>query len=109
MGLIRKELVMTTAQELVAARLYPSEADVFNDALRHLLRSRPDLRVGLAVYRYQQGELSLARAADVAGVSWPHMRDILREQGVAMALGSETSAEAADEVAALRDELDRQP
>lgn len=64
---------------------------------------------GLTVYRYQQGEPSLARAADLAGVNWQHMRDILREQGVAPALGPETSAEAADEVAVLRDEHDRQP
>ncbi|NTV61909.1 MAG: UPF0175 family protein [Oscillochloris sp.] len=101
--------MMTTAQDLVAARLYPSEADVLSDALRHLLRARPDLRVGLAVYRYQQGEISLARAADLAGVSWPQMRDILREHGVTPALGPETAAEAADEVAALRAQLDRQP
>jgi predicted HTH domain antitoxin len=106
---MRKELVMTTAQDLVAARLYPSKADVFSNALRHLLRARPDRRVGLAVYRYQQGELSLARAADLADVNWPRMRDILREQRVAPALGPEMSAEAADDVAVLRDEHDRQP
>jgi predicted HTH domain antitoxin len=99
---------MSIAQDLVAARLYPSESDVVSDALRHLLRARPDLRVSLAVYRYQQGETSLAQAAELAGVSWPQMRDILRERGVELGLGPETVVEAAGEVAALRAELDRQ-
>ncbi|MFV9505408.1 MAG: UPF0175 family protein [Oscillochloridaceae bacterium umkhey_bin13] len=93
---------MTTAQDLVAARLYPNEAAVFNDALRHLLRTRPDLRIALAVYQYQHDGISLARAAEIAGVSWPQMRDILHEQGIALALGPETLADAADEIAAIR-------
>ena len=42
---------MSIAQDLVAARLYESEDAVMNDALRHLLRARPDLRISLAVYR----------------------------------------------------------
>lgn len=51
-----------------------------------------------------QGALPLARAADLAGVGWPQMRDILREQGIIPVLGPETLAEAEEEVAALRDE-----
>lgn len=96
---------MSIAQDLVAARLYENEDAVVSDALRHLLRARPDLRISLAVYRYQRQEISLAKAAALAGVSWPQMREILIERGVTLALGPETIEEAAEDVAALRKHL----
>jgi predicted HTH domain antitoxin len=93
---------MVNAGDLVAAQLYESEQAVIEDALRHLLRARPELRVQLAVHRYQAESISLARAARLAGVSWAQMRDILLERGVRPRLGPETVADAEREVATLR-------
>jgi predicted HTH domain antitoxin len=93
---------MLKVRDFVDARLYDNEADVIQDALRHLLRSRGDLRVQLAVHRYQTEGISLAKAASDAGVSWAQMRDILMEQGLVIRLGPETLAEARREVDALR-------
>ena len=53
---------MVSVKDLVAARLYPSEEDVIQDALRHLLRSRGDLRIQVAVHRYQTEDISLAKS-----------------------------------------------
>lgn len=91
------------ARDLVQARLYDSEDDVIRDALRHLLRARPEARIQLAVHRYQTEGLSLARAASLAGVSWAQMKEILLEKGVQPRLGPETVAEAQDEAEVLRD------
>ena len=93
---------MLNVQEFVDARLYPSTDDVIQDALRHLLRTRGDLRVQLAVHRYQVEEISLAKAASLAGVSWAQMRDILTEQGVTPRLGPESVEDALAEVESLR-------
>lgn len=93
---------MTTTHDLVNAQFYPSEDAVIADALRHLLRARPDLRIGLAVYRYQHEAISLAQAAALAGVSWPQMTEILIERGVPLRLGPASVEEAQAEVAALR-------
>ena len=93
------------ARDFVKARLYDSEEEVIQDALRHLLRARPEVRIQLAVHRYQQEEISLARAASLAGVSWAQMREILVEKGIQPRLGAETSEEAAQEVVALRKSL----
>jgi len=90
-------------QDFVEARLYEDEAAVIRDALRHLLRARADLRIQLAIHRYQVEEISLARAASLAGVSWAQMKDILVEHGIQPRLGPETVAEAKEEVKALRD------
>ncbi len=94
---------MLQIEDFVKANLYDSEEAVIQDALRHLLRSRPDLRVQLALYRYNHENLSLAKAAAIAGVSWAQMRDILLEQGLDPALGAATRDEAQAEVNQLRD------
>jgi len=95
----------TEARDFVEARLYDSEDEVIRDALRHLLRARPEARIQLAVYRYETEELSLAKAADLAGVSWAQMREILLEKGISPRLGPETIEEAEREAGALRDFL----
>ncbi len=99
---------MLNIQDLVAAHLYASEEAVMQDALRLLLRERSDLRIGLAVYRYEHEDISLAKAAALAGVSWPQMREILVERGVQPRLGPETLEEARAEVQALRDNFEGQ-
>jgi len=93
----------TEARDFVEARLYDSEDEVIRDALRHLLRARPEARIQLAVYHYQNEDLSLAKAAELAGVSWAQMRDILREKGISPRLGPETIEEVEREAEALRD------
>ncbi len=95
----------TVAGDLVRARLYGSEEEVVQDALRHLLRARPEARLELAVHRYQSEDLSLAKAAELAGVSWAQMREILVEKGVPARLGPETVEEAEAEARSLRDFL----
>jgi predicted HTH domain antitoxin len=100
---------MMKAQDFVKARLYRDEEDVIQDALRHLLRGRPDLRIQLAVHRYQTEDISLAKASNLAGVSWAQMKDILVEHGVQLRLGPETIAEAEEEVTALHNYFEDQP
>ena len=67
------------------------------------------MRIQLAVHRYQTEEISLAKAASLAGVSWAQMKDILVERGIQPRLGPETIEEAEEEVRTLRDYFEGQP
>ena len=96
---------MLAVKDFVQANLYENEEAVIQDALRHLLRSRPDLRVQLAIHRYQNEGLSLAKAAEIAGISWAQMRDVLLGYGVEPTLGPKSMAEAQSEVDQLRQYL----
>ena len=98
---------MLKVQDFVEARLYQDENAVIQDALRHLLRARPELRIQVAIFRYQHENISLAKAAELAGVSWAQMKDILLERGISPRLGVETLEEAQREVQVLREELER--
>lgn len=93
------------ASDLVEARLYDSEDEVIQDALRHLLRARPDARIQLAIHRYRHEDISLAKAAELAGVSWAQMKEILVERGIPVELGPDSVEEAEQETRTLRDHL----
>jgi predicted HTH domain antitoxin len=99
---------MLDVQSLVEAQLYPNQDAVIRDALRHLLRARPDLRVQLAIFRYQKEAISLAKAASIAGVSWAQMKEILLEKGISVRLGVESLTEAQNDIQAIRQELEGQ-
>jgi predicted HTH domain antitoxin len=88
-------------KDLVSAGLYEDEDAVVQDAIRALLSERPQLRLELAIHRYRNEEISLAKAAALAGVSWERMREILLSRGVQPRLGPETVEEAYEEIQAM--------
>jgi predicted HTH domain antitoxin len=92
---------MLQPQALVNARLYPDQAAVIQDALRSLLHEKPQLRIELALHRYETEDISLAKAAHLAGVSFDSMKALLVQRGVQLRLGSADEAEARQEIAAL--------
>ena len=59
----------------------------------------------MAIYRFQTENLSLTKAAHLAGVSWAQMKAILIEQDISPQLGVETLDEAKEDIKALRQAL----
>ena len=94
-------------KSLVDARLYNSEEEVIRDALRYLFRARPEARIRVALQRYQSEDLSLAKAAEIAGVSWPQMASILQEHGLTPRLGPTSPEQAKEDVETLKAYFDR--
>jgi predicted HTH domain antitoxin len=89
---------MLDEQVLVDAKLYPDRQAVIQDALRALLREKPQLRVEMAVHRYETEDISLARAAHLAGMSFDRMKALLVERGVQLRLGPADEREARQEI-----------
>ena len=105
---------MLQVRDFVEARLYRDDQAVVQAVLRYLLRryllrGRPNLRVLLAIHRYQTEDISLAKAASLAGVSWAQMKEILVTHGIQPRLGPETLEEARREVQALSDHFEAWP
>jgi predicted HTH domain antitoxin len=93
-------------EHFVAAGLYEDDEAVVQDAVRALLTEKPQLRLEVAVHRYRTEDISLAKAAELAGVSWQRMREVLLSRGVQPRLGPESEQEALEELEALRRHLD---
>jgi len=88
-------------RDFVVAGLYENEKAVVRDAIRALFSEKPQLRLEMTIYRYRAGEISLARAAALARVSWERMREILLSRGIQPHLGPETEEEALEEIQAM--------
>ena len=86
-GFLQEQI--TAAQE---AGLYASEAELIADAVRTLLAARPDVRLVTACRLYDQGKLSLGKAAELAGLDVEHLKHALAERGI-----SRTAPESLDE------------
>jgi predicted HTH domain antitoxin len=98
------------AQDLVEAQLYESKEQVAEEALRHFLMDRPELRIQVAIHRYRTDEsLSLAQAAAIAGTSLERMKEILDRHGVSLRLGSASVQEARAEGDTIEEWLDAYP
>jgi predicted HTH domain antitoxin len=89
-------------RDLVEAGLYRSEDEAIQAALSELLEHHPDLRIAIAVRRYERDpEWSIAGIAEWAGVSRWEMMDILTNRGITLRLGPATVEEARKEAAVL--------
>ncbi len=92
---------MIDEQILVDAGLYPDRDAVVRDAIQSLLREKPELRVEIAIHRYQTEDISLALAAHLAGISFDRMRETLVRRGIPLRLGPATEEEARAEIDAM--------
>ncbi|MEA3345789.1 MAG: UPF0175 family protein [Chloroflexota bacterium] len=67
---------------LVERGIYEDKAALLKDAMRSLLRSKPELRAQLAVELYRRGKVSLSRAAEIGGMDIESFKELLREAGI---------------------------
>jgi len=67
---------------LVERGIYRDRETLIKDAVRSLLRSKPELRRQLAIELYKLNRISLSRAAEIGGVDLESFKEILRETGI---------------------------
>lgn len=96
---------MVTPQELVQAGLYPDEQTVIEEAIRILWQERPQLRIDWAIHQYRTRDISLGKAAALAGVSFDRMKEVLMLHGIQPRLGPETIDEAREEIKIIEQTL----
>jgi predicted HTH domain antitoxin len=89
-------------QDLVNAGIYPDADTAVQEALRVLWQERPQVRIDVAIHRYRTEDLSVAKAAALAGVTFDRMKEILVEHDVPLRLGPESLDEARAELASLK-------
>jgi predicted HTH domain antitoxin len=83
-------------------RLYGSEPERVEAAIRSLLEDDEQLRWMLVVSAYQEGEINLGKAAELLGCLEIELRGRFRELGIPLRVGPADLAEAHAEVEGLR-------
>jgi predicted HTH domain antitoxin len=73
---------------LVRIRSYDSREAVISDAVRALLILKPGLKVEVSLDLYKNGEVSLWRAADMAGLCMEEFKELLASRSIRIEVGA---------------------
>ncbi|KAF5431622.1 putative antitoxin, contains HTH domain [Candidatus Methanophagaceae archaeon] len=74
-------IVEQEIRALIKYGFYSSFDEAVKDAFRTLLNAKPDLRIAATVELYKECEVSLDKAAEIAGVTAIEFKDILADKG----------------------------
>ena len=82
-------------QKVLIPKFYKSEGALLEDALRALLNFKPELKVEIGVELYRNEEVSLSRAAELAGMDLESFKDVLKARGLKLSsyLGTKSEIE----------------
>lgn len=79
-----KPFINEVDELLVSLGEYSNKKEVHEDALRALLRSRPDLIRDIAIELYREHRISLSRAAELCGIHLEDFKALLKERGISI-------------------------
>lgn len=80
-------VISNGADALVKRGIYSTKNELIEDALRIFFEFRKDMRVAAVVELYKTEEMSISKAAELAGVSTEEIKDFLAKAGVRIKRG----------------------
>lgn len=86
-------MVKREIDALIRGNHYASEKEILTEALRTLFETKPHLKIAAAVELFKEQEISLGKAAEIAGVSTIEFKDILPNRGIIREIGAQNSKE----------------
>ena len=89
-------LVDKEVEALVRTGLYKSRDEVISDAIRNLLLNNKPLRIELAIDLFRSDDVSLGRAAEIAGIDRWQFQEVLQERQIPILVEAD-SAQAMDQ------------
>ena len=90
-------------RQLIDVGLYNNVAEAVRDSIRHLMKEYDKIEIAVSLYKAEK--VSIAKAADIAGISYINMKEILIEKGINPRLGVADVEELKSDYLALKGEL----
>ncbi len=78
---------------LVSGGYYSSKLEVIKDAVKSLFRENAELNINAAIELYRKREVSLGKAAEIAGVTTIEFKEILAKRGFIREIEARSAAE----------------
>jgi len=75
------------ADALIRSGLYSTKNELVEDALKTFFEFRTDMRIAAVVEMYKTEDISISRAAELAGVSTEEIKDFLVKAGIRIKRG----------------------
>ncbi len=86
-------IVEKQLEAVVRAGLFRDRQHVIQEAMQTLFAVRPQLRTEAAIELFRSGEVSLLRAAELAGLDFQSFRLLIRDRAIPLEIEAENSAE----------------
>jgi len=83
-----KSMIKERVEGVIRSGVYVDETELYNEAIRTLFEVKSDLKTIAAVELYKGGEVSLEKAAEIAGVNVVQFKEILSQKGITRWIGS---------------------
>lgn len=73
---------MKEGLKLLIPRYYKNEEDIIEESFRIIIRNKPRIRIELALELYNNKKASLAKSAEIAGITTIEFKEILADRGI---------------------------
>ena len=83
-----KSMMKERVEAVIRSGVYPDESELYGEAIRTLFEVKSDLKTIAAVELYKEEEISLEKAAEIAGVNVVQFKEILSQKGVTRWVGT---------------------
>lgn len=67
---------------LLKTKIYRDKDELYEDAIRSLLRTKPNLKAEIGIELYKTNEVSLSRASEIAGLSIEAFKEELKSREI---------------------------
>lgn len=83
-GAIAKEMSELSEQglKLLIPTYYKNEKELLKEAFRIIIRNNPRIRIDLALKLYNSKKTSLAKSAEIAGLTTIEFKELLADRGI---------------------------
>lgn len=97
-GVIMRTAFSKLDKILVRTGRYPNKRELIEDAIRTLLRAKPELKMDVAIELYKKSEVSLSKASEICGLYIEDFKELLKEKGIKISVPSIPNKEVDKEV-----------
>ena len=94
---------------LVRAGIFATWEQGVQEAVRVLFIAKPHLRVEAAVQLYKEGQVTLGRTAEMAGLTRWEFRDLLASRGMTVEVEATSAEEMEEQLKTLADRPEHDP
>jgi predicted HTH domain antitoxin len=95
------ERIKEEADLLVEGGYFDNRSELIREALREYLSGLRGRNLELAVDLYRKGKVSLGKAAELSGLGYEGMKEVLAERKLPIRRGPESAGEAEEEFSRL--------
>jgi predicted HTH domain antitoxin len=96
-----KVVLEKEVEAVVRAGVFKSLEEALSEAVRVMFTVRPGLKLEAAVERFKAGEISLCRAAELAGTDFLTFRQVLADRGIPVVVECDEAANLDADIAAF--------